>query len=89
MKRDPARGLDDEGLRSRLAKASKVGLGAPRETDLPVLLELLSGYSRALVGSGQESEARAVRGLAADAANAFIAIRPGGDAVVDQTVSTE
>ena len=89
VKRDPARGLDDEGVRSRLAKASKVGLGAPRETDLPLLHELLSGYSRALVGSGQESEARAVRALAADATNAFIAIRPGGDVVVDQTVSTE
>jgi glutamate synthase (NADPH/NADH) large chain len=89
VKRDPSRGLDEDGLRSRLAKASKVGLAAPRATDLPVLRELLAGYSRALVGSGQEAEARAVRALADDATNAFIAIRPGGDVVVDQTVSTE
>jgi glutamate synthase (NADPH/NADH) large chain len=89
VKRDPGRGLDDAGLRARLAKASKVGLGAPRESELPVLRELLASYSRALVGSGQEADARAVRAVAADATNAFIAIRPGGDVVVDQTVSTE
>jgi glutamate synthase (NADPH/NADH) large chain len=89
VKRDAGRGLDEDGIRSRLAKASKVGLAAPRAADLPLLRELLAGYSRALVGSGQESEARAVRALADDATTAFIAIRPGGDVVVDQTVSTE
>jgi hypothetical protein len=30
-----------------------------------------------------------VRALADDASAAFLAIRPGGDIVVDQTVSTE
>ena len=36
-----------------------------------------------------KAEARAVRALAADASARFLAIRPGGDIVVDQTVSTE
>jgi glutamate synthase (NADPH/NADH) large chain len=89
VKRDASRGLDEDGLRSRVAKAAKVHLAAPRDAELPLLRELLAGYSRALVGSGQEAEARSVRALAGDASAAFLAIRPGGDIVVDQTVSTE
>jgi glutamate synthase (NADPH/NADH) large chain len=89
VKRDPARGLDEDGLRARLAKAAKVHIGAPQDAELGLLRDLLAGYGRALLGSGQEGEARAVRALAADATAAFLAIRPGGDIVVDQTVSTE
>jgi len=89
VKRDPRRGLDEDGVRSRLAKAAKVHIGPPRESELPILRDLLAGYGRALLGSGQESEARAVRSFVADATHAFLAIRPGGDIVVDQTVSTE
>ena len=89
VKRDPGRGLDEDGVRSRLAKAAKVHIAAPRESELPLLRDLLAGYGRALLGSGQEDEARAVRVLASDAMVAFLAIRPGGDIVVDQTVSTE
>ncbi|HEV2250356.1 MAG TPA: glutamate synthase-related protein, partial [Candidatus Limnocylindria bacterium] len=83
-----SRGIDADGLRARLAKGAKVHLGAPRESELPVLRDLLAGYRRALLGSGQDDAARAVRAYAEDAENAFLAIRPGGE-VVDQTVSTE
>jgi len=82
---DATRGIDPDGLRSRLAKGAKVGIGPPRESELPILLQLLAGYARALLGSGQDEPARAVRALGADA---FLVIRPGGE-VVDQTVSTE
>jgi len=85
---DPRRGIDADGIRSRLAKGAKVHIGAPREAELPVLHDLLAGYGRALIGSGQDGEARAVRALAANATAAFLAIRPGGE-IVDQTVSTE
>jgi len=85
---DEARGLDPAGLRARLAKGAKVSVGAPREAELPRLLALLGGYGRALVGSGQDDEARAVRELGATATERFLAIRPGGE-LVDQTVSTE
>ena len=85
---DPRRGIDADGIRSRLAKGAKVHIGVPRETDLPILRDLLGGYGRALLGSGQDDLARAVRALAENATAAFLAIRPGGE-VVDQTVSTE
>ena len=85
---DPARGIDADGIRSRLAKGAKVHVGAPRESELPALRDLLAGYGRALLGSGQEADARMVRALAEDATAAFLAIRPGGE-IVDQTVSTE
>ncbi|MEA2661705.1 MAG: glutamate synthase large chain [Chloroflexota bacterium] len=85
---DLARGIDADGIRSRLAKGAKVHVGVPRETELPALRDLLAGYGRALLGSGQDGTARTVRALAEDATAAFLAIRPGGE-VVDQTVSTE
>jgi glutamate synthase (NADPH/NADH) large chain len=85
---DTARGIDADGIRSRLAKGAKVHVGAPREGELPLLRDLLAGYRRALLGSGQDDDARAVRALADDATAAFLAVRPGGE-VVDQTVSTE
>ncbi len=85
---DAARGIDAAGIRTRLAKGAKVHVGAPRESELPWLRELLAGYRRALVGSGQDDSAHAVRRLSDDAQTAFLAIRPGGE-VVDQTVSTE
>ena len=85
---DKARGGDAAGIKARLAKGAKVQVSEPRESELPILHELLVGYGRALIGSGQDGEARAARTLAANATSAFIAIRPGGE-VVDQTVSTE
>jgi glutamate synthase (NADPH/NADH) large chain len=83
------RGIDADGLTSRLAKGAKVHIAAPRAADLPVIQELLGGYSRALMGSGQEDQGRSIRALAASATSALLAIRPGGDIVADQTVSTE
>jgi glutamate synthase (NADPH/NADH) large chain len=85
---DPERGIDADGIRARLAKGAKVHIGTPREAELPSLRDLLAGYRRALLGSGQDDRAHAVRALADDATAAFLAIRPGGE-VVDQTVSTE
>jgi len=82
---DAARGIDLDGLRSRLAKGAKVHIGPPRDDEVPILRDLLAGYGRSLLGSGQEQAARAVRALGPDA---FLVIRPGGE-VVDQTVSTE
>jgi len=85
---DPGRGIDVDGIRSRLAKGAKVHVGAPREDELPPLRDLLAGYRRALLGSGQDDDARMVRALADDLQAVFLAVRPGGE-VVDQTVSTE
>ena len=85
---DRARGIDRDGIRARLAKGAKVHVGVPRDDELPAVRDLLAGYRRALLGSGQDADARAVRALADDLAAAFLAIRPGGE-VVDQTVSTE
>jgi len=90
VRRDPGRGIDEDGLRERLAKGAKVSVGAP-PADGPArrkLDELLAGYARALAGSGQEDEARTVRRLIVHADRAFLAIRPGGEQV-DQTVTTE
>ncbi|HEY8807692.1 MAG TPA: glutamate synthase-related protein [Candidatus Limnocylindria bacterium] len=88
VRADPVRGIDVDGVRARLAKGAKVHVGAPSDAELPILRDLLAGYRRALLGSGQDDQAHRVRALADDAAAAFLAIRPGGD-VVDQTVSTE
>ncbi len=90
VRHDPARGIDEAGLRDRLAKGAKVSIGTPGPTGpaRAKLIDLLGGYARLLVGSGQESEARAVRLLMEQADAAFLAIRPGGEQV-DQTVTTE
>jgi glutamate synthase (NADPH/NADH) large chain len=85
---DAARGIDREGIRVRLAKGAKVHVAVPRDDELPGLRDLLAGYRRALLGSGQDDAARTVRVLADDLPATFVAIRPGGE-VVDQTVSTE
>ncbi|GAC1700788.1 MAG: glutamate synthase-related protein [Candidatus Limnocylindrales bacterium] len=90
VRRDPGRGIDEAGLRERLAKGAKVNIGLP-PTEGPArakLDELLAGYARLLTGSGQEDEARMVRQLIRHAERAFLAIRPGGEQV-DQTVTTE
>ncbi|HAF10896.1 MAG TPA: glutamate synthase [Chloroflexi bacterium] len=85
---DATRGIDPAGIHARLAKGAKVHVGPPRESELPELRELLAGYGRALLGSGQDDDADVVRTLAHAARTAFLAIRPGGE-IVDQTVSTE
>jgi len=85
---DGPRGIDREGIRARLAKGAKVHVGVPHDDERSALRDLLGGYRRALLGSGQDDDARTVRALADDPLSAFLAIRPGGE-VVDQTVSTE
>src|SRR5205807_8988588 len=82
---DARRGIDADGIRARLAKGAKVHVGAPRADELQGLLDLLAGYRRALLGSGQDADARPVRALADDPPATFLAVRPGGD-VVDPTV---
>ena len=85
---DGSRGIDRDGIRARLAKGAKVQVGVPHDDELPALRDLLAGYGRALLGSGQDDAARRVRALADDLPATFIAIRPGAE-LVDQTVSTE
>jgi glutamate synthase (NADPH) large chain len=85
---DAPRDIDRDGIRRRLAKGAKVQVGVPHDDELPALRDLLAGYGRALLGSGQDDAARRVRALANDLPATFIAIRPGAE-VVDQTVSTE
>jgi glutamate synthase (NADPH) large chain len=85
---DATRDVDRDGIRRRLAKGAKVQVGVPHDDELPALRDLLAGYGRALLGSGQDDAARRVRALANDLPATFIAIRPGAE-VVDQTVSTE
>ncbi|HUQ16387.1 MAG TPA: glutamate synthase-related protein, partial [Candidatus Saccharimonadales bacterium] len=90
VRRDPGRGIDEAGLRERLAKGAKVSIGPP-PTGNPArakLDDLLAAYARLLTGSGQEDEARMVRQLIQHADRAFLTIRPGGEQV-DQTVTTE
>jgi glutamate synthase (NADPH/NADH) large chain len=85
---DAARGLDDAGVRDRLAKGAKVSLRAPSAEEASVCEELLGAYAALLAGSGQTAEADHVRSLRADVTTAFRVIRPGGE-IVPQDVSTE
>jgi len=88
LRHDPARGLDDAGLRDRFAKGAKVHMRPPRDEDLPPLRELIDAYADALSASDQPDAAGYVRALLDDPAANFRAIRPGAD-ITDQTVSTE
>lgn len=84
----PERGLDENELRIRLAKGAKVAMTAPGTQDEAPLRELLSDYAAALDQNGQTDAAAEARALAADPGS-FRAIRPAGEVVVDQTISTE
>ena len=88
LRHDPARGLDDAGLRDRFAKGAKVHMRPARDEDLPALRELIDAYADALSASDQADAAGYVRALLDDPAANFRAIRPGAD-ITDQTVSTE
>ncbi|TMD54839.1 MAG: hypothetical protein E6I83_04900 [Chloroflexi bacterium] len=88
LRHDPARGLDDAGLRDRFAKGAKVHMRPARDEDLPALRELIDAYADALSASDQPEAAGYVRALLDDPAANFRAIRPGAD-ITDQTVSTE
>ncbi|TME39429.1 MAG: glutamate synthase [Chloroflexi bacterium] len=86
VRHDPARGLDERGIRDRIAKGAKVSLRAPDDADREILGELLGAYIAALRDSGQD--AGEVGRLLDDAASAFRVIRPGAE-VVEQSISTE
>src|SRR3989449_8817795 len=88
LRHDPARGLDDAGLRDRLAKGAKVTLRPPKDDDVPLLAELMNAYADALAASGQREAADHVRALLAEPAAHFRVVRPGIE-IVDQTISTE
>jgi glutamate synthase (NADPH/NADH) large chain len=87
VRHDPARGLDDAGIRDRIAKGAKVALRPLADADRASLGELLVAYADALAASGQAEAAAAVRALR-DAQDAFRVIKPAGE-VVDQSISTE
>ncbi|MDE3113016.1 MAG: alpha-hydroxy-acid oxidizing protein [Chloroflexota bacterium] len=87
VRHDPSRGLDEAGLRDRLAKGAKVSIRQLTDEDQKALEELLGAYAEALAGSGQTEEAQAVRTLLWTP-DAFRVIKPGGE-IVDQTISTE
>ncbi|MBU6423406.1 MAG: glutamate synthase, partial [Chloroflexi bacterium] len=87
VRHDPARGLDDAGLRDRLAKGAKVSVRQLTDEDHTALEDLLGSYVDALAASGQTEEAATVRALLWTP-DAFRVIKPGGE-IVDQSISTE
>jgi glutamate synthase (NADPH/NADH) large chain len=89
LRHEPERGLDDRGLRDRLAKGAKVNLRPPSsDEDLVALREMVGSYATLLHESGQTETAAATRSLLDDPAAHFRVVRPGAD-IVDQTISTE
>ena len=88
LRHDPARGLDEAGMRDRFAKGAKVTLTRPAESDVAILHELLSAYADVLAQTGQDDAAGAVTALLDDPVERFRVVRPGA-AIVEQTISTE
>jgi glutamate synthase (NADPH/NADH) large chain len=89
LRHDPARGLDEDGMRDRLAKAAKVNLKPPTsDEDTAALRELVGSYAVLLEDAGQADDAASARALLDDMAGNFRVIRPGVD-IVEQTISTE
>ncbi|HEX9437373.1 MAG TPA: glutamate synthase-related protein, partial [Candidatus Limnocylindria bacterium] len=87
VRHEPARGLDDAGIKDRIAKGAKVALRPLADADRASLTELLRAYADALAGSGQAAAAVEVHALL-EMPDAFRVIKPAGE-VVDQTISTE
>ncbi|MBI2983793.1 MAG: glutamate synthase, partial [Chloroflexi bacterium] len=87
VRHDPARGLDDAGIKDRVAKGAKVAARPLADADRASLAELLRAYADALAGSGQAAAAVEVMSLLG-MPDAFRVIKPSGE-VVDQTISTE
>jgi glutamate synthase (NADPH/NADH) large chain len=84
---DASNGLDEGGIKDRIAKGAKVAVRPLAEADRASLGELLAAYAEALETSGQRESAREVRSLL-EAPDAFRVIKPAGE-VVDQAISTE
>jgi glutamate synthase (NADPH) large chain len=87
VRHDPSRGLDEAGLRDRLAKGAKVSVRRLTDEDRESLGELVGAYAGALASGGQEEAARHARALL-ETPDAFRVIKPGGE-IVDQSISTE
>ncbi len=87
LRRDPAHGLDEAGIKDRIAKGAKVALRPLEDADRASLAELLAAYADALAASGQREAAEAA-GVLVDDPDAFRVIKPAGE-VVDQSISTE
>jgi glutamate synthase (NADPH/NADH) large chain len=88
LRHDPSRGLDEAGLRERLAKGAKVNMRPASDQDRATLDELVGGYATLLQESGQAEAANAARALLDDVASSFRVVRPGVE-IVDQSISTE
>ena len=88
LRHDPARGLDEAGMRDRFAKGAKVSLARPAEGDVEILRELLGAYAGVLAQTGQDDAAGVVTALLEDPVEQFRVVRPGA-VVVEQTISTE
>ena len=89
LRHDPARELDESGMRDRFAKGAKVNLKPPTsDEDVATLRDLVGGYATLLHEGGQMEDAAAARALLDDVATNFRVIRPGAD-IVEQTISTE
>lgn len=87
VRHDPERGLDDAGIKDRIAKGAKVAVRAVGEEDREKLRAILVPYALALSRSGQDEAATEAIALL-DAPDAFRVIKPAGE-VVDQSISTE
>jgi len=86
---DPLAGLDEAGLKRRIAKGGKVAVRALDERDRANLAELLGAYAGELARSGQPAEADRVRAFLAEPDRHFRAVKPGTGETVDQSISTE
>src|SRR6266511_5106950 len=87
VRHEPARGLDEAGIKDRIAKGAKVAVRPLGDTERASLAELLRAYADALAGSGQAAAAVEVHALL-EMPDAFRVIKPAGE-VVDQTISPE
>lgn len=87
VRHDPERGLDEAGIKDRIAKGAKVAVRPLGDADRESLRSLVVPYALALSRSGQDEVAQEAIALL-DAPDAFRVIRPAGE-VVDQSISTE
>ena len=85
LRLDASRGLDEAGLRTRLAKGAKVSLRAPLPEEVPPARTCWRPTAR----SPHPASARRRPGCArARVTEEILVVRPGAD-IVDQTISTE
>ena len=88
LRKAPEFGLDEQGLRRRIAKGARVQLVPIDDQGEQDIRELLRDYAAELRLSGQEQEAERVEHLAAYCRENFMAVRPAAQQTV-QEISTE